>query len=44
MQGKVTVLGYWGKDNTVGHPLNTVETLQIECLTDVQVVPILRDE
>lgn len=44
MQGKVTALGYWGKDNTVGHPLNTVETLQIECLTDVQVVPIFRDE
>lgn len=44
MQGKVTALGYWGKDNTVGHPLNTVETLHIECITDVQVVPILRDE
>lgn len=44
MQGKVTALGYWGKDNTVGHPLNTVETLHIECLTDVQVIPILRDE
>jgi CRP-like cAMP-binding protein len=44
MQGKVTALGYWGKDDIVGHPLNTVETLQIECITDVQVVPILRDE
>jgi CRP-like cAMP-binding protein len=43
-QGKVTALGYWSRGDVVGQPLNTLETLEIECITDVQAVPLLTDE
>ena len=42
--GKVTALGYWSAGDVVGHPLNTNETLQINCITRVQAVPLLKDE
>jgi CRP-like cAMP-binding protein len=43
-KGRVTALGYWGVKDIVGQPLCTLNSLRIECITEVEAVPLSRDE
>ncbi|MCL6434486.1 MAG: Crp/Fnr family transcriptional regulator [Leptolyngbyaceae cyanobacterium HOT.MB2.61] len=35
--GTVIVLGFWGLEDVIGHPLALIQPYEVECLTDVRV-------
>jgi len=42
-QGNIFVLGFWGHDDVVGHPLSHSEPYRIECLSPVTAYPLAPD-
>ncbi len=40
LEGRIIILGYWGKNDVVGQPLTKIDPYEIECLTPVKATSV----